>query len=144
VLLLLKKQNPKWSLFVEMLDPGKLGSMLLKEWNIPKQICQTIEFQAYPAFCPPAEVPSDQRANIALLYIAHAAGEFLNKTPVEASDHPYLRDYLRLLKFESAGIEQIARQNVLQGLMAKPQRLPDFVLKRLALTRLDQPGDLPR
>ena len=136
VLLLLRKQNPKWSLFIEMLDPSKLGAMLLKEWSIPKQICQTIEFQAYPAFCPPPEVPSDQKANIALLYIAHAACDRLKKVPVDASNHPYLDDYLRLLGFDSGGIERIAQQNILQGLMAKCHRLPDFVLKSLALGRL--------
>jgi HD-like signal output (HDOD) protein/CRP-like cAMP-binding protein len=136
VLLLLRKQNPKWSLFIEMLDPGKLGAMLLKQWNIPKQVCQTIEYQAYPAFCPPAEIPSDQKVNIALLYVAHTACDHLNNGPGEAPDLPYLDDYLRLLRFGSRSFDQILENNILQGLRAKSQRLPDFVLKRLALARL--------
>jgi HD-like signal output (HDOD) protein len=136
VLLLLRKQNPKWSLFIEMLDPGKLGAMLLKQWNIPKQVCQTIEYQAYPSFCPPTEVPSDQRVNIALLYVAHAVSDHLNKGQVDALDYPYLDDYLRLLRFGSRGIDQILKEDILQGLMTKSHRLPDFVLKRLALGRL--------
>ena len=139
VLLLLRKQNPKWSLFIEMLDPCKLGAMLLKQWNIPKQICQVVEYQAYPAFCPPSEVPSGQKANIALLYIAHAVNDHLSKGPVDASAHPYLDAYLRLLKFDSLGIDQIARQNIVEGLMTKSHRLPDFVIKRLALSRLEEP-----
>lgn len=136
VLLLLRKQNPKWSLFIEMLDPGKLGAMLLKQWNIPKQVCQTIEYQAYPAFCPSAEIPSDQKVNIALLYVAHAACDHLNNGPGEAIDRPYLDDYLRLLRFGSRSFDQILESNILQGLRAKSQRLPDFVLRRLALGRL--------
>ena len=133
-----RKQNPKWSLFIEMLDPSKLGAMLLKEWNIPKQICQTIEYQAYPAFCHPLEVPSDQRANIALLYVAHAACDHLKKGSVDAFRSSLPRRYLRLLRFDSRGIDQIAKQNILQGLMAKYHRLPDFVQKRLALSRISE------
>jgi CRP-like cAMP-binding protein len=136
VLLLLRKQNPKWSLFIEMLDPGKLGAMLLKQWNIPKQVCQTIEYQGYPAFCPPAEIPSDQKVNIALLYVGHAACDYLNNGSADALDHPYLDDYLRLLRFGSQGIDQILKNNILQGLRTKLHRLPDFVRKRLALGRL--------
>jgi HD-like signal output (HDOD) protein len=135
VLLLLVKQNPKWSLFIEMLDPGKLGAMLLKQWNIPKQVWHTVEYQAYPAFCPPAEIPSDQKVNISLLYVAHAACDHLNNGPVDALDHPYLADYLRLLRFGTHGIDQI-KDNILQGLRTKSHRLPDFVQKRLALGRL--------
>ncbi|HYA40364.1 MAG TPA: HDOD domain-containing protein [Syntrophobacteraceae bacterium] len=140
VVLLLRKQNPKWSLFIEMLDPPTLGAMLLKEWNIPKQIWRTIEYQAYPAFCPASEIPSDQKANIALLYIAHAACDHLNKVSLDAFDHPYLDDYLRLLRFDSGGVEQIAKQNILPGLMAKSNRLPDFMLKHLALNLLAERG----
>ena len=135
VLLLLRKQNPKWSLFIEMLDPAKLGAMLLNQWNIPKQVCQTIEYQAYPAFCPPAGVPSDQKVNIALLYVAHAVWDHLNNGPVDALDHPYIADYLRQLRFGSHGIDQI-KNNILEGLRTKSHRLPDFVQKRLALCRL--------
>jgi HD-like signal output (HDOD) protein len=135
VLLLLQKQNPKWSLFIELLDQGKLGAMLLKQWNIPKPVWQTIEYQAYPAFCPPAEVPSDQKVNIALLYVAHAACDLLNNGTLDVLDHPYLDDYLRLTRFGSKGIDQILN-NILQGLKTKSYRLPDFVLKRLALGHL--------
>ena len=84
-----------------MLDPSRLGAMLLRQWNIPEQIWQTIEYQAYPAFCHPLEVPSDLRVNIALLYVAHAACDYLNHGAVGAfNDHPYLDRYLRLLRLK--------------------------------------------
>ena len=131
VILLLRKQNPKWSLFIDMLDSSKLGAMLLKQWNIPQQICRIVEHQAYPEFCPPEEIPRDQQVNIALLYVAHTVCDHLHKAPVDARDHPYLDDYLHLLGFNSGGIEQVARHNILQGLMAKSQRLPQIVVRKL-------------
>ena len=129
VALLLKKQNPKWSLFIEMLDPSKLGAMLLKQWSIPDRICQTIEYQAFPAFYHPQQIPSDPKIDIALLYVAHAAGDYLNKGRSEPLDHPYLVDYLRLLKFDHAGIEDIVKEFILPGLKAKSNLLPEFVRK---------------
>jgi HD-like signal output (HDOD) protein len=135
VILLLRKQNPKWSLFIEMLDPAKLGAMLLEQWSIPKQICQTVEYQAYPAFSPPDEIPSEQKINIAILYVAHAASDFLNGRSVDTLTHPFLDDYLRLLRL-GGDIEEIANNNILEGLRTKSNRLPDFVRKRVALNRL--------
>jgi HD-like signal output (HDOD) protein len=140
VLLLLRKQNPKWSLFIEMLDPSKLGAMLLEQWNIPKLVCHTIEYQAWPAFCTPDEIPSDQKANIALLYIAHAACDHLDNGRIDALDHPFIDSYLRLLGFDSFEIDEVSRDFILQGLMAKSDRLPNFVQKRIALNSLAKRG----
>lgn len=135
VAMLLRKQNPKWSLFIEMLDPSKLGAMLLKQWNIPNSICQTIEFQAYPAFCHPAGIPSDQKINIALLYVAHVACDQLNKGPANPFEHPYLHDYLRLLKLDHAGIDHVVDEYILPGLMAKSQFLPELLRKFILVAR---------
>jgi len=123
-----------------MLDPSKLGAMLLDQWNIPKQVCHTIEYQAWPAFCPPADVPSDQRANIALLYVAHAICDQLDNGRIDRLDHPFINDYLSLLGFESFGIEEVLKDFIFEGLKAKSQRLPSFVQKRLALSRLAKSG----
>jgi CRP-like cAMP-binding protein len=135
VLLLLRKQNPKWTLFTDTLDPFKLGAMLLKQWNIPREICQTIEHQAYPAFCHPSGVPSGQRVNVALLYVSHAVYDHLSNGRVDALDHPFLDDYLRLIRFDSCGIDQISKDYILRGLRTKSHRLPEFIRKRLALIR---------
>lgn len=140
VILLLEKQNPKWSLFIEMLDPSKLGAMLLKHWNIPKQVCQTVEYQSFPLFCPPSEIHQDQKVNVSLLYVAHAVYDRLNQRPEEAFDHPFIEDYLHSLRFGAREIDQVVRDVVLSGLRAKSQRLPDFVRKRIAMSSLAAPG----
>ena len=88
VVLLLRKQNPKWSLLIDMLDSDKLGALLLKHWSIPKQVCQTIRIPGLPGLCPPAEVPSDQKVNISLLYVAHAACDHLNSESVQRPGSP--------------------------------------------------------
>ncbi len=135
VALLLRKQYPKWSLFIAMLDSSKLGSMLLKHWNIPDRICETIEYQTYPAFCHPLEIPSAQKIDIALLYVAHVACEHMSKGETKAIDHPYLDDYLRLFEFSHGGIEHIVKECILPGLAAKAQWLPESVRRFIPATR---------
>ncbi len=133
VVLLLQKQNPKLSLLFEMLDPGKLGAMLLNQWNIPRGVCQTVEFQGLPLFCPPSDVPQEARASVALLYIAHVVYDFIGNRRTDITDDPYLEDYLAFLNFHPRSIDQVAREFALRGLKARAQRLPDFVRKQLAL-----------
>ncbi len=76
----------------------------------------------------------DQKVNIALLYITHAISDYLNGRPVDTLAHPFLDDYLRLLKFK-VGIEQLSQDTVIEGLKAKSQQLPDFVRKSIARKR---------
>jgi hypothetical protein len=82
-----------------------------------------------PLFSPPAEIPSDQKENIALLYIAHLVYDHLSDRPVNVLDHPFLDDYLRLLGFDAVGIDKISEDLVLKGLRTKSHRLPSFVRK---------------
>ncbi|MHC1726197.1 MAG: hypothetical protein AB9866_09355 [Syntrophobacteraceae bacterium] len=110
--------------------------MLLKQWSIPKQVCQTVEYQSYPLFCPPSEIHPEQKVNVSLLYVAHAVYDRLNQRPEETFDHPFIEDYLYSLRFGTRDIDQIVRENVLNGLRAKSQRLPEFVRKCIALSSL--------
>jgi CRP-like cAMP-binding protein len=131
VLLLLRNQDPKWSFLIGMLDPSKLGAMLLEKWNTPKPICRTVEYQAWPVFSPPGDLPADQKANIALFYIAHTVCDYLDNKRAGLPDHVFLDDYLRLLGFVSFGIDEISRDFILHGLRTKSESLPDFVRSRL-------------
>jgi HD-like signal output (HDOD) protein len=131
VAFLLRKQYPKWSLFIEMLDTAKLGAVLLKSWNIPNTIWRTVEYQAYPSFCPPQVIPEESRTNIGLLYVAHVACDQLSNGVLEPLEHPYLDDYLRLLELEPAGFDHLVNKCIVAGLLSKNKLLPDFVRKLL-------------
>ncbi|MGC9197008.1 MAG: HDOD domain-containing protein [Syntrophobacteraceae bacterium] len=129
VAFLLRNQYPKWSLFIEMLDTAKLGAVLLKSWNVPHSICHTVEYQAYPSFCPPQAIPMESRTNIALLYVAHVACDRMSKGALGSLEHPYLDDYLRLLELEPVGIDYLVSKSIVPGLLSKNKLLPDFVRK---------------
>jgi hypothetical protein len=60
----------------------------------------------------------------------------LSSRSVDTLTHPFLDDYLQLLRFDG-GIDQLSKDNILEGLKTKSNRLPDFVRKRIALNRLN-------
>lgn len=127
MVLLLKAQNPRWSFIVDMLEPAKVAAMLLKDWNIPDSICQTVEYQYYPEFLPPQEIPTPYRDHVAVLYVAHAAYDYLGGGEEEFLKHLYLQEYLRFLKLPEASIGALVDKYVLTDLNMKIHTLPKHV-----------------
>ncbi|MFP5212249.1 MAG: HDOD domain-containing protein [Acidobacteriota bacterium] len=127
IVMLLKTQNPRLSFFIDMLDPGKLGSMLLKNWNIPELIHQTIEYQDYPLFTPPSELPEEYRKTIAMLFIAHAAYEYLDGNTAGLLKTPFINDYMKVLNFAGMSVPELMDKYVLVDLNMKLDTLPKHV-----------------
>jgi len=127
---LLKKQNKKLSLLIEGLDPSLIGGLLLRNWNLPKQVWQCIEYQEYPRFAPPSEVPEDLLPDVALLYVAHLCFDtFSGKT--NAMESPFQREYIKVLDFGNTSIEKITKQRVIPTLMKNMDGFPAFFRKHL-------------
>lgn len=130
-ILLIEKENPKLSFFIQMLNPCKVGAMLLAKWNIPQVICETIEYQDHARFCVPGEMPSQYAENVGILHIAHAVhdiveggGKFL------AAGYPFLDEYRTFLKLNGSFEGIVA--GVMKSLKSKTEILPDEV-KRFTL-----------
>jgi HD-like signal output (HDOD) protein len=126
VLFLLEKQNPKSAVLIRMLDPSKIGAMLLRQWNIPEIVCQTVELQSHPYFTPPSEVPSEYGRHIAILYLAHAIYDHIGKKHKAKQEHPFLADYMASLNL-SQSLDEIANEVKSKSLRAKPQSISSEV-----------------
>jgi len=122
-----KSSNPRWSFIVDMLEPAKVAAMLLKDWNIPDSICQTVEYQYYPEFLPPQEIPTPYRDHVAVLYVAHAAYDYIGGGEEGFLKHLYLQEYLRFLKLPEASIGALVDRYVLTDLNMKIHTLPKHV-----------------
>lgn len=127
VVLLLKRQNPRIAFLIEMLDCAKAGAMLLREWNIPDPICNAVEFQDYPAFLPPRELPKEHRESIALLFVAHAAFEFIGGDREGALPNPFLKQYLEFLNLPGGTMEDLIDKSVLIDLNLRINTYPLYV-----------------
>lgn len=130
-ILLIEKENPKLNFFIRMLDPSKMGAMLLAQWNIPQVICETIEYQEHPRFAPPGEIPSPYRENVAILHLAHAvndAAEAGGKLPV--GEYPFLGEHMKFLRLHGS-FEQVFT-GVFKNLRSRADLLPDEVKRFVA------------
>jgi HD-like signal output (HDOD) protein len=137
VILLIKAKNPKLAFFVDMLDAPKIGAMLLKEWNIPESVCETVRCQYYPSYKPPSELPSEHMKNISFLYLAHACHDYMQGESDRILKHPFIDDYVALLNVSGCPIEEFIEKYVLSNLKLKmhtfPAHVRNFLSKKIDL-----------
>jgi HD-like signal output (HDOD) protein len=125
---LIEKENPKLAFFIQMLDPCKIGSMLLQKWNIPGVVCETIEYQSYPEFALPTEIPSEFKENIAIIHLSHAIYEKMRDKSNLLDNYPFLEEYKAFCGLQDKSLDQVLEQ-VLKNLKAKGPILPGEVKK---------------
>ena len=117
-------------LLIEGLEPSIIGGLLLQNWNLPKQVWQSIEYQDYPKFAPPSEVPKELLPNVTLLYVAHLCFDTFSGN-ANGLKSPYQREYINVLDFGNTSIEKITKQRVIPTLMKNMDSFPAFFRKYL-------------
>ncbi len=135
VLLLMKKQNAKLAVLIDMLDSAKLGSLLLEEWNIPENVCRAVEMQDYPVFSPPDQIPGEARSLVAMLYVSHLCADAIQGASKEDLWRPFSDEWLRVLNLRVKDVESLARDHVRPSLEKKGGALPEHVRQFLAGTQ---------
>ncbi len=129
VIILLKRQNPKLANLIDALDRAHVGGLLLKSWSLPDAVWKSIEYQFYPEFVLPNNIPSGIRDNIAILYIAHLCYEYYQGKTEEQLSTTFLSEYKQFLKLEQYELSDIARYIVLPGLAKNINSLPATLRK---------------
>lgn len=127
VVLLLKRQNPKLSFFVNMLEPSAIGAILLKKWNIPEDVYLPIEYMNHSEFTPPGGLPAPCRDSVAILLLSHAAFDYVQGNEGAALKNPFLRDYMDSLGFEGLSLADLVENHILIDLQMKIETLPQHV-----------------
>ncbi len=140
IILLLQKQNPKWALFIEMLQPARIGALLLKEWQIPTMVCEAIQYQDYPEFSSAEKVPTNQREFIAILALAHLCCDFCQGKRIEASEHPYIMEYLDILGLKGVTVQEFFGRVIIPSLQKKCDTLPSNLRSMVLSLPEDQPA----
>jgi hypothetical protein len=128
---LLKDRNPNLNMLIDSLDRAQIGAVLLKKWNLPEVVWRSVEFQFYPEFSLPKNVPVDIRITVALVYLAHLCNEFLQGHTVYGLPTVFVDEYLSLLKWERLSVADIAQRYMLPVLIKKKNSLPAFLRELL-------------
>jgi HD-like signal output (HDOD) protein len=129
VVLLLRKQNPKWAFFIEMLDSARIGALLLKEWGIPSMIHESIDSQELAEVMPPFLMTTPHRESIAVLAAAHVACEMIQGA--DMPEYPFIEDTRELLQLPGESFRDFVDGYLLRELNGKlhilPQHMRDLV-----------------
>ncbi len=124
VIQLLKEKNSKLIAFIDVLDRAQMGALLLKNWNLPDIIWQSVEFQFYPEFSLPKNTPVEVRNYITVLYLAHLSYDIFRGVPEEQLPIIFLDDYMQLLNWEVLSLKEIVDQKILPALLKKVKTFP--------------------
>jgi HD-like signal output (HDOD) protein len=124
VIQLLKMKNPKLEPLFDLVDTSQMGTMLLRSWDLPRVICDTVEFQGYPEVAVPSKIPEAVRLNVGVLYLAHLCYDaFKGKREI---DQPmiFYDSYLTLLNIEQRPLADLVGDQILPAMVRKITTLP--------------------
>jgi len=127
VILASRAKRPELDIVVMRLNDNKVGSLLLDAWSTPAIICRSVEYQKYPQFCPPKEIPEDCRESVAILHVAHLCFDCLSGTRDHESTGAFCEDYMRLIGLNSDSVESLVNEYILPGLQKKMDVFPDYM-----------------
>lgn len=135
VIMLIKAKNPKLAFFVEMLDTPTVGAMLLREWNIPEVVCETVRYQHSPSYQPPSGLPAEHMRNITYLYLAHVCHDYFQGEANASVRHPFINEYVRLVNVSGNTIEGFIEKYLIPNLKLKmhtfPKHVQSFLSKKI-------------
>lgn len=124
VIQLLKEKNPKISMFIDLLDCAQMGALLLKTWNLPDRLWQCVEFQSYPEFSSPENVPEDIQENVAILYFSHLLYDLYRSQPEEELPKTFFLEYLPILRWQGHSLNDISKKILLPELAKNMKKFP--------------------
>lgn len=127
VILLLKKRHPKMELLINMLDHSKIGSLLLKQWNIPDVVCLSLEYQCYPEWLPPAKIPEEYRYYVTVLYIAHLCCQYMEGKKESELPTAFLGEYMKAINCSERSVAELVEKRILPSLHKKLKTFPENV-----------------
>jgi HD-like signal output (HDOD) protein len=124
VIQLLEDQNPRLAALIEVLDQAQLGSLLLKEWNLPDVLWKSVEYQSYPEFSSPHHIPEELRYNVTLLYLSHLCYDLFQGNKEQKRSTTFLDEYIELTNWQGLTLDEIARERLLPAMLKKINTYP--------------------
>lgn len=124
IVLLLRRQNPKQDFLLSLMDPDMVGMLLLREWQIPENISEVLQYQSYPELLPPDCVPAMHRENIAVLYLAHRCLDRLRNMQAETPTDCPCRPWLAKLGCRELTLDDFLFGRLVQSIASRASPLP--------------------
>jgi|GEM_PF-356733 len=145
VVMLLKREHEQLSFLINLLNADLIGTLLLREWQIPEDLSSCMQYQSLPYQAPPYVIPEAHRSNMAILYVAHLCFDFLMEKPAEPKQLRFFADYMKTLGCSSNTLEDFMRDELLPSVKTRINSLPkviqNFLKKGQTLTAQESDKD---
>ena len=120
----MKRQAPKQDFLLSLLDPDMVGTLLLREWQIPENISEVVQYQSMADLLPPECVPAMHRENVAVLYLAHRCLDRLRNLQAEAPVECTARPWLAKLGCRELTLDDFLFGRLVQSINSRGSALP--------------------
>lgn len=134
---LLKTSNPRLSRLFDFIAAAEMGSELLRSWNLPETLCDSLQYQHYPEFTPPERIPAAIRSNVALLYLARRFYHRLHQTD-ELPPGLFLEAYLDTLGQSGRSEDDLLHGRIVPRLRTQLRSLPRSLVDALQSSDEDE------
>lgn len=131
VTLLMKKQHQKLGMLIDLLDHARIGSLLLEKWNVPDIVYKSVEYQCFPEFFPPSEIPEELKEYVAVLYLSHICYEYAKGNENEELPVAFIDEYVELLNFPEKSFMPLFKNHIMPSIYKKMNACPENVRKFL-------------
>ncbi|MBB1072995.1 HDOD domain-containing protein [Rhodoferax sp. 4810] len=129
---LLKTYNSRLELLFSFADDAEMGAELLRSWSLPDSLCTSLEYQHYPEFAAPEQIPDTARINVAILYLARQFYHQLHQTNVTLPNF-FMREYLQLLGLRNTSSHELLYERLLPRLRTQRHVLPKSLVEVLGV-----------
>ncbi|MCI4625552.1 MAG: HDOD domain-containing protein [Candidatus Magnetoovum sp. WYHC-5] len=129
VIFMLRLNYPKLDVLIDGLYHAKIGSIVLKQWSIPENVYQIIEYQDYCDFASPKEVPETCKEGVAVLHIAHICYNYITIKNVDENSlySVFSNDFLDILNIQEKTALDFVIKRVLPSMARKLDTFPENI-----------------
>ncbi|WP_207062927.1 HDOD domain-containing protein [Motiliproteus sp. SC1-56] len=131
VIELLKERYPQMLPLIGCLESADMGAALLRAWGLPETVCSSIELQRYPEYTPPAQIDTQVRMPVAILYLSRLCYRLLKGEAVVQMPTLFLQEHLALLDLKAESLQALADETLLPRLRKQRKSLPVVLRQHL-------------
>lgn len=126
----IKEHNPSYAEFFNDLDSAQLGAMLFKEWDFPEVLRRCVEYQFYPEFSRPENIPTDILETVTICYLSHCCYDRFRCSQETKPASPFFDEYMALMPWKGLNLEEMIEHHLMPQIIKK---LPSYpaVLRKL-------------
>jgi hypothetical protein len=110
---------------INLLDPALIGTLLLREWQIPTEVTSVLEYVGHTELLPAEALPAAHRTNLAVLFLAHCCFDYM--TGKDDAAPAFFAGHMQVLNQQADSLAAFVRQCLVPSITARNNTQPLFI-----------------